>query len=44
MHKLWAVCRRLNDHWIGDTLGVVCIFSLIPIVLFLGALLERVAQ
>jgi len=40
MRKLLAVCRRLDDHWVGDVIGVVFLFGLIPIVLFIGSLLE----
>jgi hypothetical protein len=38
MRRFLAVCRRLDDHWVGDVIGVVFLFSLIPAVLFLGAL------
>lgn len=36
MRKLLSACRRLDDHWVGDVLGVVFLFSLIPLVLFIG--------
>lgn len=39
MRKLLDACRRLDDHWAGDILGVVCLFGLIPAVLFLGPIL-----
>lgn len=36
MHKLKTALRRLDDHWIGDLIGVTGLFCLVPIVLFLG--------
>ena len=39
MRKLFAVCRRLDDHWVGDLIGVVLLFALIPLALFLGVVL-----
>lgn len=42
MRTFAAVCRRLDDHWVGDLIGVVCLFSLIPAVLFLGVILGAV--
>jgi|GEM_PF-6987328 len=36
MRKLLSACRRLDDHWVGDVIGVVILFSLIPLVLFIG--------
>lgn len=38
MRKILAACRRLDDHWVGDVIGVVFLFSLIPAVLALGVL------
>lgn len=38
MRKLLSACRRLDDHWVGDAIGVVILFSLIPLVLFIGTL------
>ncbi len=40
MRKLLAACRRLDDHWVGDLIGVVFLFALIPLVLFLSVILE----
>ena len=40
MRKLLAACRRLEDHWAGDVIGVVFLFGLIPLVLFIGHVLE----
>ena len=40
MRKLLAACRRLDDHWVGDVIGVVCLFGLIPLVLFVGYVLK----
>jgi len=39
MRKFLAVCRRLDDHWVGDVIGVVFLFGLIPAVLFFGPVL-----
>jgi hypothetical protein len=38
MRKFLAVCRRLDDHWAGDVLGVLCLFGLLPLVMFFGPL------
>lgn len=40
MRKLLAACRRLDDHWVGDVIGVVFLFGLIPLVLFIGYFLN----
>jgi len=34
------VIRRLDDHWIGDLIGVVCIFGLLWLGLWAVALLQ----
>jgi hypothetical protein len=40
MHKLHAACRRLDDHWVGDLIGVICLFGLGYAALLLGHVLE----
>lgn len=40
MRKLLVACRRLDDHWVGDVIGVVCLFGLIPLTLFVGHVLN----
>lgn len=40
MRAFLTACRRLDDHWLGDLIGVVCLFALIPLVLALGVMLE----
>lgn len=40
MRKLFAACRRLDDHWVGDVIGVIFLMALVPLVLFLGAILD----
>lgn len=40
MRKLLSACRRLDDHWLGDVLGVVFLFGLIPFVLFVGTFFD----
>lgn len=39
MRKFFAACRRLDEHWVGDVIGVVCLFCSIPLVLFIGTLI-----
>ncbi len=39
MRKFLAACRRLDDHWVGDVIGAIFLFSLIPAVLFFGPVL-----
>lgn len=39
MRKLLDVCRRLEDHWAGDIIGVAFLFALIPSVLFFGPII-----
>jgi len=34
------VIRRLDDHWIGDLIGVVCLFGLLWLGLWAVALLQ----
>lgn len=40
MRTLLDVCRRLDGHWVGDVIGVVFLMAIVPLVLFLGALLD----
>ena len=42
MRKFLSACQRLHDHWVGDVIGVVLLFGLIPLVLFIGKLFEGV--
>lgn len=44
MRKFIAVCRRLDDHWVGDVIGVAFLMALVPLVLFLGSVLEGSGQ
>lgn len=39
MRKLFAACKRLDDHWLGDLIGVACLFGLVPLTLFIGSIL-----
>jgi hypothetical protein len=34
MRKLWAALRRLDDHPIGDAIGVICLFGILYLCLF----------
>ena len=34
--RLRAALARLDDHWIGDLIGVVCLFPMMPLGLFIG--------
>lgn len=34
MRKFLAACRRLDDHWIGDLIGLVGLFAIVPLILF----------
>ena len=36
MRTFLAVCRRLDDHWAIDLIGVAVLFGLIPLVLSFG--------
>lgn len=36
MRKFFAVCRRLDDHWSLDLIGVVILFAIIPLMLSIG--------
>ena len=36
MKHFLKAARRLDDHWVGDLLGAVCIFALGYLVLLLG--------
>lgn len=38
MRKIWAAVRRLDDHPVGDAIGVACLFGL----LFLGLFADLV--
>ena len=42
MRNLRAACRRLDDHWVGDLTGVLCLFGLGYAALLLGYVLEPV--
>lgn len=42
MRNLRAACRRLDDHWVGDLIGVLCLFGLGYAALLLGYVLEPV--
>jgi hypothetical protein len=42
MRKFLSACRRFEDHWVGDVLGVVFLFSLIPLVFFVGSFFDGV--
>ncbi|WP_268815760.1 hypothetical protein [Tabrizicola flagellatus] len=44
MRRLLNAVRRLDDHWLGDLIGVLCLFGLIPLVLFLGTFFGGVQQ
>lgn len=35
-----AACRRVEDSWIGDLIGVVSLFALLWLTLLAGAALE----
>ena len=34
MRRIVRALARLDDHWTGDVLGVLCLFALIPVGLF----------
>lgn len=36
MRKFLAVCRRLDDYWSLDLIGVVLLFAIIPVMLMIG--------
>lgn len=40
MRKFLDVCRRLEEHWAGDLIGLACLMALVPLVLFIGTLLH----
>lgn len=40
MRKLLATCRRLDDHWVGDLIGVLFLFAFGYAAVFLGFVLE----
>lgn len=40
MRKFLAACRRLDDSWLGDAIGVVFLMALVPLVLLIGTLLD----
>ncbi|MFN3576397.1 MAG: hypothetical protein ACK4TJ_05385 [Tabrizicola sp.] len=44
MQRLLTAIRRLDDHWLGDLIGVLLLFGLIPLVLFLGTCIEGIQQ
>lgn len=37
---LWHALRRLDDHWIGDLIGAVCVF----LMLWIGLVIVGVYQ
>ena len=37
--RLIAALARLDDHWLGDVLGVICLAAIVPMVLFAGLIL-----
>ena len=41
MRKLFAACKRLDDHWLGDLIAVALLFGLVPLTLFIGSILDR---
>lgn len=40
MRKLFAACKRLDDHWLGDLIAVALLSSLVPLTLFIGSVLD----
>lgn len=36
MARMMRAVRRLNDHWIGDLIGAVCLFGMLWGGLFMG--------
>ncbi len=34
MRRLFAAMARLDDHWIGDAIGVFCLFAMLIMGLF----------
>lgn len=42
MRKLLTACRRLDDHWVGDLIGVLFLFAFGYAAVFLGFVLEGV--
>lgn len=40
MRNLLGVCRRLDEDWRGDLVAAICLFMMVPVVLFLGTLLH----
>jgi len=40
MRKLFAACKRLDDHWLGDVIAVAFLFALVPLALFIGSILD----
>ena len=40
MRKFIAACHRLDDHWLGDLIAAICLFALVPLILFIGTILD----
>lgn len=40
MRKVWAVMARLDGTWLGDVIGVLCLFAIPVLVLIAGLLFE----
>lgn len=34
MRKIWAAVLRLDDHWIGDAIGVASLFAIFGMLAF----------
>ena len=40
MRKFLDVCRRLDEDWLGDVIALFFLIMLVPLVLFIGTLLD----
>lgn len=39
MRRVWAVMARLDGSWLGDAIGVLCLFAIPVLVMFAGLVL-----
>jgi hypothetical protein len=36
MRRVWAAMARLDGSWLGDVIGVLCLFAIPVLVMFAG--------
>lgn len=36
MKRLMSALRRLDDHWLGDLIGTVCLFGMLYAMMLVG--------